>query len=1067
MHPLRLRTPSTAVRDRRRASRAMSGGSRAVVAAALTATLLATGLPPLAPAGASGCDLTGSGTSGDPYLVTTGADLLLVGDEDCAVSAHYRQTADITVLAGFTPIGTVSAPFTGTYQGATTATRISGLVLSNPDVSASGTILALFAATQGATIESLTIHHPNITQQSNGPAAALIGEVRGSSSNTTTVRDVTIVNPSVDGRQDIGPLIGRAAAPVLIKDVTVTTASIQPTGDFNGSAGGLIGTAQAGATLRRVAVGGTVGSPSATDPQFDQVGAIIGTAAATPGAGLVLEDITVGGVGATFVRARELAGGMIGILTGSGSASIDSSGASRQQLHVNVRAFADAGRASAVGGIIGRVRDGASVSVSKVEVTGDLADNTPEGVASVGQLGGIIGDYRSPSAAATLTIDDVQVEPRIMWGGAAVGGAIGSAAAATGSPLTVTVSDSTFAPTDSVRAHSTMSELGGVIGAASGADLTVTIEDVAVDGTIEQWSQGPLGGAIGRAAGGVFTVTGLVVGSSSQLASLRSRGPAPFSGTAGVVGSLTGGRLTVDDADVNVDLRLIGDAVSGQNVAGILGSAAVPIASEVLLRGVRVRGHLEGASQVAGLVATAPSVPLDPAVPSLRIAAYSPPGGGAPIRSRVDATITTTIEGGGTAGGAVAGATFGTMRAEISGLDVTATAAIGGATAGGVVGEASGPGASLVVDDVTVAAAVGTSGETAGGIVATATDVSITNSSVSGTVRSAFVAGGFVGIVSGEGSALAISGGSFSGTVHVTAPSDVPNMGVSAGGLVGFADVVPAITGTVGTGGSVRADHLSGNEFGAVYLAGAVAQVTAAGATTFDTSSMAGMQVVDLGATGVSMAIRDAGRCIVSDRANLISGTTLVRSRPLSPDPCPEPPGGFSIFDDLDDDDDVTTGDDVNGGGSTAGGAAAVGDSEPGVTLTCSSPTAAPGAELTCTVAGAPADIDILWEVRRNPVVATGVVRTDGAGSGELSFRVPDLPAGTTLAVELVEWMRPLLLTIAGPVPAAIPAGEGPGALPSAPMRAAALAVLLLSLALAAGRWVSPSRRGRALVHQG
>ena len=79
-----------------------------------------------------------------------------------------------------------------------------------------------------------------------------------------------------------------------------------------------------------------------------------------------------------------------------------------------------------------------------------------------------------------------------------------------------------------------------------------------------------------------------------------------------------------------------------------------------------------------------------------------------------------------------------------------------------------------------------------------------------------------------------------------------------------------------------------------------------------------------------------------------------------------------------------------------------------------------------CTVTGGDPGIDILWRAAYNPVVAEAGVTLDDAGVGEFSFVVPAAALGQELTVELVEWTAPMSLgVVGGPVPAAIPAGEG------------------------------------------
>jgi alpha-tubulin suppressor-like RCC1 family protein len=94
--------------------------------------------------------------------------------------------------------------------------------------------------------------------------------------------------------------------------------------------------------------------------------------------------------------------------------------------------------------------------------------------------------------------------------------------------------------------------------------------------------------------------------------------------------------------------------------------------------------------------------------------------------------------------------------------------------------------------------------------------------------------------------------------------------------------------------------------------------------------------------------------------------------------------------------------------------------------LVCSSNVQV-GAEITCTVSGGDAGIDILWRAAYNPVFAGEGVTLDASGSGEFAFMVPAAALGQELTVELVEWTAPISLgVVGGPVPSSVPSGGGP-----------------------------------------
>jgi len=111
------------------------------------------------------------------------------------------------------------------------------------------------------------------------------------------------------------------------------------------------------------------------------------------------------------------------------------------------------------------------------------------------------------------------------------------------------------------------------------------------------------------------------------------------------------------------------------------------------------------------------------------------------------------------------------------------------------------------------------------------------------------------------------------------------------------------------------------------------------------------------------------------------------------------------------------------------------------------------GSRVTCAVSADPGS-EILWTARTNPVFETGVVQVGSDSTGTFSFVVPASALGKDVLVELVDWLAPVQIgTVAGPVPASVPAGQGPG-LPLAFMLALALSVVLpmVRLARAAAR---------------
>ena len=142
--------------------------------------------------------LSGSGTSGEPYIIASETDWNIFADkvntgEAGYATAYYRLTADITVT---TMVGTPEHPFSGTFNGrkegvynAFTLTFNCG---SSFDDATNEEIVAPFRYTNGATIRSLILRGAIHTLV--GKEAGLIGVNTSTSSNTTVEYIINYMN---------------------------------------------------------------------------------------------------------------------------------------------------------------------------------------------------------------------------------------------------------------------------------------------------------------------------------------------------------------------------------------------------------------------------------------------------------------------------------------------------------------------------------------------------------------------------------------------------------------------------------------------------------------------------------------------------------------------------------------------------------------------------------------------------------------------------------------------------------------------------------------------------------
>lgn len=173
---------------------------------------------------------TGSGNSGDPYVIASLNNLYWITQNSVAWGAYYTQTADIDASSdstwnsgsGFSPIGNASY-FTGTYDGQ--GHTISGLFISR----GSSDNIGMFGEIYNATIMNLGLLNARVTgRQNTGGLVGLIFHAAVSNCSTTG---------SVTGNSDyVGGLVGYSDG----GSISSSNSSAAVTG-AGGWAGGLIG----------------------------------------------------------------------------------------------------------------------------------------------------------------------------------------------------------------------------------------------------------------------------------------------------------------------------------------------------------------------------------------------------------------------------------------------------------------------------------------------------------------------------------------------------------------------------------------------------------------------------------------------------------------------------------------------------------------------------------------------------------------------------------------------------------------------------------------------------------
>jgi len=148
-------------------------------------------------------------------------DYVLIADIDASNTSTWNSGA------GFEPIGTPDAPFTGTFDGQ--EHTITGLTIARPNTVAVG----LFGYSEGATIKNVTLASADITVGTDG--GILIGFIDSGSNVTNCHVTGTLTNGG--GNYDIGGICGGTNGCT----VTECTADITLNAEGGGGAGVVIG----------------------------------------------------------------------------------------------------------------------------------------------------------------------------------------------------------------------------------------------------------------------------------------------------------------------------------------------------------------------------------------------------------------------------------------------------------------------------------------------------------------------------------------------------------------------------------------------------------------------------------------------------------------------------------------------------------------------------------------------------------------------------------------------------------------------------------------------------------
>jgi hypothetical protein len=180
---------------------------------------------------ADGTQPPGSGTSGDPYLVSTLDHLLWISTNSVSWGSYFKQTANIDATdtqnwnsgAGFSPIGNSTTKFTGSYDGQNYT--INALYISR----AATSYIGLFGESNNSTISNLGVTNANITGYDG--VGVLIGDNIGNVNSC-------YATGTVSGQYYIGGLVGNHGSGSINNSYSSCDVTA---GEYTSYSGGLTG----------------------------------------------------------------------------------------------------------------------------------------------------------------------------------------------------------------------------------------------------------------------------------------------------------------------------------------------------------------------------------------------------------------------------------------------------------------------------------------------------------------------------------------------------------------------------------------------------------------------------------------------------------------------------------------------------------------------------------------------------------------------------------------------------------------------------------------------------------
>jgi filamentous hemagglutinin family protein len=412
-------------------------------------------------------DATGSGSpattlQGMAAAGNVSGNYVLGGNIDASGTSTWNMSSGATpVAAGFTPIGTSAAAFSGVFDGL--GHTITGLRINLPSTASVG----LFGATGGAS----TVRNVGLVGGSVSGASS-VGSLSGANVGTVSNAYATA---TVSGTTTVGGLLGSNTGGAVSNAYASGNVSGTSTvgGLMGSSAGGSVASSYAGGAVSgTTSVGGLMGSNTSVVTNSYATGNVTGGSIV----GGLMGSSTTGAVTTTYATGNVVATGTdVGGLMGTNVSVV--SGA---------YATGTVAGTSGVGGLIGT----SSAAVSSAYATGNVTGTSG--------IGGLIG---TSSAAVTLSFATGNVTGTTGAGGligtssetVSLSYAIGNVNGTTGSGGLIGTSSKAVSNAYATGSVTGTTGVGGLVGTSSAA-VDQSLATGAVVGTAGSLAQGALVG---------------------------------------------------------------------------------------------------------------------------------------------------------------------------------------------------------------------------------------------------------------------------------------------------------------------------------------------------------------------------------------------------------------------------------------------------------------------------------------------------------------------------------------------------------------------------------------------